>query len=216
MGDNFHHHFSPIPNTLPTHSSQPVLPLHESTHPGRASDSGHELAHLSHSATRHRGSLSINTNYSSHNHPSYASDDEDLNSAATPTHMPSKKSKSRSPNPQGRGHEPNGSTSSAASPTSNGNMNGSFRERGKPSASLEISDSATQTAHLMSRSSFSLDQVPPPTPKADSSSSKGFFDLPRQDRRNFMLLVLLYFLQGIPMGLAGGSVPFLLKNYMSY
>lgn len=95
-------------------------------------------------------------------------------------------------------------------------MNGSFRERGKPSASLEIPDSATQTAHLMSRSSFSLDQVPPPTPKADSSSSKGFFDLPRQDRRNFMLLVLLYFLQGIPMGLAAGSVPFLLKNYMSY
>ena len=31
-----------------------------------------------------------------------------------------------------------------------------------------------------------------------------------------MLLVLLYFLQGIPMGLAAGSVPFLLKNYMSY
>ena len=31
-----------------------------------------------------------------------------------------------------------------------------------------------------------------------------------------MLLVLLYFLQGVPMGLAGGSVPFLLKNYMSY
>lgn len=31
-----------------------------------------------------------------------------------------------------------------------------------------------------------------------------------------MLLVLLYFLQGIPMGLAAGSVPFLLKSYMSY
>ena len=31
-----------------------------------------------------------------------------------------------------------------------------------------------------------------------------------------MLLVLLYFLQGIPMGLAGGSVPFLLKSHLSY
>jgi PAT family acetyl-CoA transporter-like MFS transporter 1 len=96
-------------------------------------------------------------------------------------------------------------------------MNGSFRERGKPASSLEIPDSAMQTAHLMSRSSFSLDNVPPPAPgKIESSSSSGFFDLPRQDRRNFMLLVLLYFLQGIPMGLAAGSVPFLLKNYMSY
>ena len=31
-----------------------------------------------------------------------------------------------------------------------------------------------------------------------------------------MLLVLLYFLQGVPMGLAGGSVPFLLKQHVSY
>jgi MFS family permease len=37
-----------------------------------------------------------------------------------------------------------------------------------------------------------------------------------QDRRNFGLLVLLYFLQGVPMGLATGSVPFLLKPHMSY
>ena len=216
MGDNFPTHFSSIPPTFPTHPSQSVLPLHESSDPGRASDSGHELAHLSHQATRHRGSLSINTNHPSYNNHFYTSDDEDFDSDTTPTHMPSKKSKSRSPNPQGRVRDSNGSASSTASPTSNGNMNGSFRERGKPSASLEIPDSAMQTAHLMSRSSFSLDQVPPPTPKADSSSSKGFFDLPRQDRRNFMLLVLLYFLQGIPMGLAAGSVPFLLKNYMSY
>ena len=145
---------------------------------------------------------------------SYAPYDENLDSATTPSHMPSKKSKTRSPNPQGRVRAANGSTSSA-SPTSNGDMNG-FRERGKATASLEIPDSAMQTAHLMSRSSFSLDQVPPPALDNDQSSSNGFFDLPRQDRRNFMLLVLLYFLQGIPMGLAAGSVPFLLKSYMSY
>ena len=41
-------------------------------------------------------------------------------------------------------------------------------------------------------------------------------DLPRQDQRNFLLLILLYFLQGIPMGLATGSVPFLLKQHLSY
>ncbi|KAF2861485.1 acetyl-coenzyme A transporter 1 [Piedraia hortae CBS 480.64] len=46
--------------------------------------------------------------------------------------------------------------------------------------------------------------------------AQGFWSLPERDRRHFMLLVLLYFLQGIPMGLAGGSVPFLLKSHLSY
>lgn len=51
--------------------------------------------------------------------------------------------------------------------------------------------------------------------KVDSTS----FDteLPRQDYPRFFLLVLLYFIQGIPIGLAFGSVPFLLKsNNLSY
>ncbi|OQO00687.1 hypothetical protein B0A48_13177 [Cryoendolithus antarcticus] len=96
-------------------------------------------------------------------------------------------------------------------------MNGSFRERGKPSNSLEIpEDSAAQTAHLMGRESFTLDDEPARTGGKGGEVSKGFFELPRQDRRNFLLLVLLYFLQGIPMGLAGGSIPFLLKSHMSY
>ena len=83
---------------------------------------------------------------------------------------------------------------------------------------------------IMSRSTFSLDDSIPvalPTPshsRRGSSNSHstagaaahGFWDLPAQDRRNFALLVLLYFLQGVPMGLATGSVPFLLKGHMSY
>lgn len=36
------------------------------------------------------------------------------------------------------------------------------------------------------------------------------------DRKNFFILVLLYLLQGIPIGLAFGSVPFLLKSKLSY
>lgn len=80
--------------------------------------------------------------------------------------------------------------------------------------SLDKEDSARKTAHLMSRESFSLDDEP--ETKADTSTANGFWDLPNQDRRNFLLLVLLYFLQGIPMGLAGGSVPFLLKSHLSY
>ncbi|KAK5133463.1 hypothetical protein LTR08_007705 [Meristemomyces frigidus] len=140
--------------------------------------------------------------------------------------MGSTKSKSRSPHPRGRAHQTTDSTasnaSSAFSPTTP-NMNGSFRERNKH-ASLDVpDDSASQAARLMGRSSFSLDDAPPPfsalsqdLADGEDSQSKGFFELPEQDRRNFLLLVLLYFLQGIPMGLASGSVPFLLKSHLSY
>lgn len=80
---------------------------------------------------------------------------------------------------------------------------------------MELTDSASQTANLMGRSSFTLDNEPPPLTHPEQAS-KGFGELPEQDKRNFLLLVLLYFLQGIPMGLATGSVPFLLKSHLSY
>lgn len=96
----------------------------------------------------------------------------------------------------------NGPTNGAA----DGKMNTNIEMRRKHVSP----DLTTQTENLMSRETFSLDNEPPPTP--DHSSSTAFFDLPRQDRRNFLLLVLLYFLQGIPMGLAAGSVPFILKK----
>ncbi|KAI5298455.1 hypothetical protein KEM56_004056, partial [Ascosphaera pollenicola] len=53
-------------------------------------------------------------------------------------------------------------------------------------------------------------------PNTPAPTTTSFKDLPAQDQRNFLLLVMLYFLQGIPMGLASGSVPFLLKPYLSY
>lgn len=69
----------------------------------------------------------------------------------------------------------------------------------------------------MGRPTFSLDHdVPAPTSHPESAAARGFGELPEQDKRNFLLLVLLYFLQGIPMGLAAGSVPFLLKSHLSY
>lgn len=94
----------------------------------------------------------------------------------------------------------------------NGDMNTNMEMRRKR---LSV-DSPTQTAMLMDRDSFSLDDQPPPTPRTPGQVNTSFSDLPRQDKRNFLLLVLLYFLQGIPMGLAMGSVPFLLKKYFSY
>lgn len=88
-------------------------------------------------------------------------------------------------------------------------MNNNVEMRRKP-APLDTKNLAE---NVMARESFSLDEPVPGTP---SVNKHGFFELPVQDQKNFGLLVLLYFLQGIPMGLAMGSVPFLLKNHMSY
>lgn len=93
----------------------------------------------------------------------------------------------------------------------NGKMSNGVEMRRKTANNLETSEGFT--GNYMSRENFSLDE---PVPKTPTANNHGFFELPRQDQRNFLLLVLLYFLQGIPMGLAMGSVPFLLKNHMSY
>lgn len=106
---------------------------------------------------------------------------------------------------------------SSALPKQNGIVNGSMDshlEMRRKHPVLESPDASSQRAHLMGREGFSLDDTPP-TPMTPNPNAS-FFDLPRQDRRNFLLLVLLYFLQGIPMGLASGSVPFLLKPKLSY
>ncbi|CAK7891447.1 hypothetical protein CAAN1_01S05160 [[Candida] anglica] len=50
-----------------------------------------------------------------------------------------------------------------------------------------------------------------PTMKPSSSNS-----LPAKDRKAFIVLVILYLLQGVPVGLAFGSIPFLLKAKLSY
>jgi PAT family acetyl-CoA transporter-like MFS transporter 1 len=96
-------------------------------------------------------------------------------------------------------------------------MEGSLLEHRRKHAAIESPTNSTHTEHLMSRSSFSLDDPIPAMRQQDHEpAGKGFTELPEKDRRNFLLLVLLYFLQGVPMGLAGGSVPFLLKQHVSY
>ncbi|KAI5357441.1 Putative ampG-like permease/Acetyl-coenzyme A transporter 1, MFS transporter superfamily [Septoria linicola] len=136
--------------------------------------------------------------------------------------MPSRKSKS--PNPRNGSLRHKTSTSSSLNSSVNTSANdmngGQFLERRK-NAHLEPlqydndEDSSDARDRLMGRSTFSLDEAPPEK-EGGEGESKGFFELPMQDRRNFLLLVLLYFLQGIPMGLAGGSIPFLLKSHLSY
>ncbi|EJT70485.1 acetyl-coenzyme A transporter 1 [Gaeumannomyces tritici R3-111a-1] len=108
----------------------------------------------------------------------------------------------------------------SAEPASNGSASGSIKTNGGAmNAGVEYrrkgpaQDSDVVTANLMAREDFSLDE---PVPKTPMLNNHGFLELPLHDQRNFGLLVLLYFLQGVPMGLATGSVPFLLKDHMSY
>lgn len=93
------------------------------------------------------------------------------------------------------------------------NSNIEMRKRDTPPES-----SSARASRLMSRNSFTLDEEPsvPMTPQTPALATTSFHNLPSSDRRNFLLLVVLYFLQGIPMGLATGSVPFLLKPHLSY
>lgn len=106
-----------------------------------------------------------------------------------------------------------GELSVSTSGRTNGHSNGSMNnmELRRKAAAPQESDQVT--ANLMARESFSLDDDVPKTP---AMNNHGFFELPVQDQRNFLLLVLLYFLQGVPMGLATGSVPFLLKEHLSF
>jgi PAT family acetyl-CoA transporter-like MFS transporter 1 len=94
-------------------------------------------------------------------------------------------------------------------------MNGVILEHRRKHASFDNTSPSSQAASLMNNSSFNLDDDVPSLDSEDGPS-KGFFELSKKDQSNFLLLVLLYFLQGIPMGLAHGSVPFLLKNVVSY
>lgn len=101
---------------------------------------------------------------------------------------------------------------SSANGDGGANMNANIElSRRKPE-----STPAAVTANIMARESFSLDDPIPKSPTEKNGGSNGFFDLPEKDQRNFGLLVLLYFLQGVPLGLATGSVPFLLKSHLSY
>lgn len=108
---------------------------------------------------------------------------------------------------------PNRDKLSISTGAENGVANGSMDNTEYRRKNASKQDSAQVTGDLMARESFSLDDHVPKTPTVNNH---GFWELPEQDRRNFGLLVLLYFLQGIPMGLATGSVPFLLKEHLSY
>ena len=221
----------------------PVLPSHEAHQreqeivKGGDEDDlevGHELetlpAHWHHLAESsqepHRRHRRTDHAHASHSHDRSSEDEaggEEEHVDGTPdSQMPRKKSsKAPAGSPRPSGSNGTLSTSSSVSGFVNGDasaMNGNSVERRKNTAHVldaPDDDSADVAERLMGRNTFSLDVAPPEAPK-EETESKGFFELPERDRRNFLLLVLLYFLQGVPMGLAAGSVPFLLKSHLSY
>lgn len=60
------------------------------------------------------------------------------------------------------------------------------------------------------------ERIPLDMPLAAEKSSLSLSQLSCHDRNNFYFLTLLYYLQGVPVGLAFGSIPFLLKEKLSY
>lgn len=55
-----------------------------------------------------------------------------------------------------------------------------------------------------------------PTSMPGAPERKTNHSLPKKDVKAFIILVILYTLQGVPVGLAFGSVPFILKSKLSY
>ena len=138
---------------------------------------------------------------------------EHVDEADDPSHSSSSQMPSRTRSATRQPSDRPGSSSSSVT-GSNGQVNGMMKSdvayRGK-NASLD-----NLTENLIAHDSFNLDHEPPNIPIMQTPANHSFWELSIKDRRNFLLLVMLYFLQGVPMGLATGSVPFLLKSHLSY
>lgn len=202
-------------NVQPTHQQQ----LQHFKHRRGASQQSLELQDLhsnspSSSASAQGKSVSrIRTHHGLEINTLLTSDESDFDSSAE---APMSKRKGKSPNPRPAAARGDSIDSNRSNGHATGAMDNLLGQRRKH-VGLDSPSSASQASHLMSRDSFTLDDDPMQAMTHDEEgSSKGFSELPKKDQRNFLLLVLLYFLQGVPMGLASGSVPFLLKAHLSY
>ena len=70
----------------------------------------------------------------------------------------------------------------------------------------------TEAKHSLLSRDDALDQKP----GNSKQEAGGFSDLSPEDQKAMILLIILYLLQGIPVGLAFGTMPFLLKSRLSY
>ncbi|KAL1648328.1 hypothetical protein SLS58_002081 [Diplodia intermedia] len=210
----------PVPLVPSTSDAADVRPTHQHVkHRRGASQQSLELQDLPSNSSSAGPSAQSRYGPRIRTHPALetntllASDESELDS---PNEAPMSKRKGRSPNPRAtavRGDSIDSNRSNGHATGATDSMLGQRRKHLGP----DSPSTASQASHLMSRDSFTLDDDPMQAMTHDEeASSKGFSELPKKDQRNFLLLVLLYFLQGVPMGLAGGSVPFLLKAHLSY
>lgn len=168
-------------------SRDPLLPL-------TSSSSSTTRAHRSNSFAEHPDDFELENIYVDDLKTHYSSDDP-----AAPSSPMTRSRKDR---------RHNNDRSSAANMNSSSSVE--YRRKNASVDGHDLLSPSMQTEALLQRESFSLDD------DHEKQASASLRDLPPQDQRNFALLVLLYFLQGVPMGLAMGSVPFLLKSRLSY
>ena len=218
-------------DTLPLHSQDAHIELNSFSDPSYSPDHTSILSTSSSSRSSEEGSSKsgsrkntsrpspIKIPQAAPRHSPTSSDAASPSSSGPETSQMSWRTRS-SPKPKADGQSGSaaaqGKQNGHARSRSSGDSMESHVELRRKNLVLDYPTSESQAAHLMGREGFSLDSEVPDTPSTPKPTNTSFFDLPRQDRRNFLLLVLLYFLQGIPMGLAGGSVPFLLKSHLSY
>lgn len=185
------------------------VPLADSHHPLLSSPSSSSTQQPHHHHHHNHNNHNHNHHHSS-NPPTEDPDGVELESifisdphsaplSPTADDLPSTMARSRRQN-----HEPSSSKMNSSSAVEYRRKNASI-DGGEPS-------SAQQTESLLEHHSFTLDD----DYETNKPASSSLLTLPPKDLRNFALLVILYFLQGVPMGLAMGSVPFLLKGKLSY
>lgn len=205
-------------DVLPTHVQQHKQIL-EQRQRRTQEQQGHELAEYPSTSSwrNNKGHQERENTPQNRKNSRLLAEDSDSDGSHTSGSNPQMRQGSKSPNTPHANGLSSGETREnwpSNGSTSGKEMNNALEHR-RRHASLDTPTSATQAENLMGKDRFSLDEEPPSASQTNEAST-GFFELPVQDRRNFLLLVLLYFLQGIPMGLAGGSVPFLLKAHLSY
>lgn len=88
--------------------------------------------------------------------------------------------------------------------------------------SLDEKSAVGETQHLIqlkegfNQENYVLLPISVPTSNTTSAPFNKMFKLPKRDLLNFVVLIVLYALQGVPVGLAFGSIPFILKSKASY
>lgn len=225
MPDTFGEYFAHPILHAPAPTGSSILPLHLAQHRQNLeqerrrslAERGIELDTLIPEGDQHTKDLNLAATSNKIDEESEDDPNEDKSLLPVDQASPQMQRKSRKNKDKSPGRHPDLHLPVIQNGDANGHADSDMNSQLEMRRKTALMDSPTARAHLMNRSDFTLDdEPPPPTPHTPGMATASFADLPGSDKRNFLLLCLLYFLQGIPMGLAMGSVPFLLKSHFSY